>query len=1389
MIKANNHSYGLLNAQYRHVLKKCFFLNMLAGMVFYSLPVKALNTIANASANNVADASVSESLNSLKQHMGLVVGQDKAVGYLYVDSKVYNTPLYSEGHSEADSYYGPWIINHNQVYIGYKYENNTKVPVAGGLTLSGLHNTTADDKIYGGSVVVSGLQDNNITTILQVNNVTFSNNSASSSDPGNGRVASGGVIANYGTSDDNFISNSVFDTNYVMSGGIAQGGAVANITATNATGSAFDIGHLVSKNNTYNGNYVGNHTTDRNTLLSQFNGVVAETAQGGAIYNAGEMTSTNDVFTNNYAEGKNALGGAIRNAVENGAGTAISVGNFVLENTSGTINFSGNYAKGSAEAKGGVIANEGTFTSRNSIFSDNYAQTLVDGKAKGGAIYNSLTYNSNSEKYQNNYASGGIVQGGAVYNSQSGNFTISGDSIYLNNKAVSSKTQSNVFDADGGAIYNSGTLNAVSATSLKFMQNQTLGNYARGGAVYNNGKITFTNSLFAANEAIAYTDNSRGGALANTTESDSNAQLSQIIDSSFISNKAISYSTNSQRGGIGGAIYNGAPEGNNKVALLKVIAQNTDVLFKDNVASGASGMSFGGAMANDNFGQLTLETNGKSIIFTGNSATYGGAVSNAASGNNGGALTSVTSYLQISAVNGNIIFQNNKSDKEGGALFNYSDATGAYLHVADGYSLIMSGNTSADGGAISNSASPREPDSFGYLTMQIGDNGTIDLSQNTATGNGGAINNLGQIDIKSLDSAKTSFLNFSENTAEKGGAIFNNKILKGDLKNASAISFNGNVATGGVGGAIYNTTDGKIDIKLSGTSKLVFQTTSDDVYNLGNIKITGDSPNPSTINVVLTGGTLPTSVSSSSTQVVVNSTLGGTGTYEISTTQLNLGSTGYIDYSPVMKLSNNNINLAENSYLNLDTGDVLTNNNFDIAQNATVNYKASDTKPNVDLANTIVNSGLLNLDDNVISDVSIKVLKSENGTILINMDNPSLTADRIIIADKIYGTTNVSVENGNKMLLGADDKIYFAQTQAEQSLDDYKFVSKINNGLYEIAIDYNHKTSADLNDWYFYRTQYLNPEVIAYIDLPRSAIEQSRSLFFNIERLNKGKCDCYLDGYNYICNFKDLGDQNRIWATPVYRSGSFDKPIETDVKMYGVDFGFDHQFNIHSQFGVFGSFRDGTYDNSGKGEGEILSRYGSELDITSILGGAYYRHYFGNLFMNGVVYGGMQSADIKADNEVSASTDGLDIGAQVELGYDIRTSKRSVLTPSIKATYDYIKFDDIKDSAGKEVSFDAVHDIELEAGIKYEYQFNNERQLPTTGYIKPSVVQTIANGGAVKVNDTTFDETLENETLGRIEVGADAELVKNFSVGAFGNYTFGSAYKAWGVGGNVRYNW
>ena len=1432
MLKLSVHGIGLLNAQYRSVLKKCLLLNVMAASLIYALPASAENAHANAS--GLYTSGVATAITHLEKKMGLEIGVNKDIGTLYVD-KSFENSIYSEGNDliEGDAnQYGPWIINYENVYIGYKYEDFTKKEVTNTIEIANRHNTNGDTIFFGGGVIVSGSEDDNVETVLQVRNTNFTNNSASSSSTSKGlSVASGGAITTY-SNKDNFIKNSTFDANYAMSGATAEGGAVSNVSAkVRGDSPTVDVGKLTSENNVYKNNYAGNKTSDTTGKLWQFNGVNAETAQGGAVYNSGVLISTADTFVNNQAFGENAYGGAIRNTIEGGLSEG---GKVTLTNTSGVENFVGNSAKGANEAYGGAISNAAAFSATNSVFKNNSAEASKE--AGGGAVSNIGTYASINENYINNsVTSKTFADGGAVMNAVDGTITVTGSAIFENNKAQT--TASEAFDdtgketagARGGAVYNAGIFDAKNADSISFKSNIAEGVHARGGAfyndetasgddkattlnnvefignsvidnttvpnqtgkviipsggaVYNNGKITISNAMFKNNTVTSAIHSSFGGAFVNNS---SDGSLSQIIDSSFINNKAISKSE-ANSGSSGGAIHVQSWQ-KGTISRLEILAHNSDVLFQNNSAEAVSGKSFGGAIAADNRGQLEIHTDGHNIVFDTNSAAYGGAISNAASGINQSEVgTSYTSYLRIAAEKGNIVLQNNTASQEGGALFNYSETSGMNFYAEGGYSVLLQANSAVNGGAISNTADPNKPTDKGNIRVQLGDNGLVQFVKNTAFDNGGALYNLGNFDVEVAGTTNISNLNFEGNSAKIGGAVYNNGNFSGDLRKETTMLFNGNSASSGLGGAIYNTKDGIVNIKLADKAKIILNTTGDDIYNLGTVTITGDSSAPAVISHTYNGGTTIAAANMGNTQVIVNSTLGGSGVYKVANTNLNLGSTGYIDYEPILNLSDNSINLVSKSYLNLDTGDTLLNNNFNLAENSVINYKATKDKPDVTLANTMVNSGLLNLGDGVVSDVTISTLKSENGTIRINIDNPSYTADRIIISDKIYGTTNVLVENGNKMTLELDDKIYFAQTQSAQSLDDYKFVSKINNGLYEIAID--HDAGTTVNDWYFYRTKYLNPEVIAYIDLPRSSIEQSRSLLFNIERLSKGRCDCYQDGYNYTCHFKDLGPKNRLWATPVYRSGTFDKPIETDVKMYGVDFGIDHQFNIHSQFGVFGSYRSGTYENSGKGEGEILSRYGSELDITSILGGAYYRQYFGNLFMNGAVYGGTQSADVKADNDVSASIDGINIGAQAEIGYDIRTSKRSVLTPSIKATYDYIKFDDAEDSTGKTVEFDTIHDIELEAGIKYEYQFNNEHQLPTTGYIKPSIVQTVANGGAVKVNDTTFDKTLENETLGRIEVGADAEIIENFSLGAFGNYTFGSAYKAWGVGGNIRYTW
>ena len=122
-------------------------------------------------------------------------------------------------------------------------------------------------------------------------------------------------------------------------------------------------------------------------------------------------------------------------------------------------------------------------------------------------------------------------------------------------------------------------------------------------------------------------------------------------------------------------------------------------------------------------------------------------------------------------------------------------------------------------------------------------------------------------------------------------------------------------------------------------------------------------------------------------------------------------------------------------------------------------------------------------------------------------------------------------------------------------------------------------------------------------------------------------------------------------------------------------------------------------------------------------------------------------------------------------------------------SYDYIKYDDFSDTLGKKITVDAIHDVELEAAMKFEYRFNNEHQLHTVGYIKPSIVQLIEKGGEATVANTHFEDLIKNETSFKFEAGLEAALMQNFIVGGFGSYSFGSEYKALSVGGNIRYTW
>jgi hypothetical protein len=141
-----------------------------------------------------------------------------------------------------------------------------------------------------------------------------------------------------------------------------------------------------------------------------------------------------------------------------------------------------------------------------------------------------------------------------------------------------------------------------------------------------------------------------------------------------------------------------------------------------------------------------------------------------------------------------------------------------------------------------------------------------------------------------------------------------------------------------------------------------------------------------------------------------------------------------------------------------------------------------------------------------------------------------------------------------------------------------------------------------------------------------------------------------------------------------------------------------------------------------------------------------------NWYAFATLYGGIQQADIKTDDGIKSDTDGVEFGASLEAGYDYNLTDTVYLTPSLGVFYTQVNYDDATDSVGKKAEYNDLKQIELEAGVKLTKAFRLDEGYANV-YVKPSVVQTIVDGDEVNITGLGKVNTLDDETLGRIEFG------------------------------------
>jgi hypothetical protein len=236
-------------------------------------------------------------------------------------------------------------------------------------------------------------------------------------------------------------------------------------------------------------------------------------------------------------------------------------------------------------------------------------------------------------------------------------------------------------------------------------------------------------------------------------------------------------------------IRNGMVTGNFPVGSGGGIYSFQATLTLNDCAISGNSATYGGGVTNDAFNDengdpwaiLTITNS----TLSGNSASYGGGGGFNTSGRWTGAVLTID----------NSTFTGNSAGSYGGGIDNNGyEVIGASATLNNS---MLSGNSSAYGGGIYNSAAD------GYGSLEV-NNSTV--AGNSATYGGGGVFNVSYIGAQAVLQVRNSTI--SSNSAQTGGGIDNDSDDGGTVAYISNSTFSGNLASGPGGGSVFNSAEG-----------------------------------------------------------------------------------------------------------------------------------------------------------------------------------------------------------------------------------------------------------------------------------------------------------------------------------------------------------------------------------------------------------------------------------------------------------------------------------------------------------------------------------------------------------------------------------------------------
>ncbi len=636
------------------------------------------------------------------------------------------------------------VMGGGAVYVGYgkltlndtELVKNTSAYYGGAV-----FSRNSEVSITGGSVTESSGATGAALHFREGTEATLKNVSVT----GNTSLANGVLYINGGKLD---MVNVTASGNKASSGGVLYtSGSSTVVTLDNSTWSG---------NTASNGGAIYMNSANVTVKNSTFTENIARL--GGAIYNtSGTLNTENTTFTKNAAtkstSGANGNGGAvtvvagtynvsesdafIENTAENHAG-AIYVSYLTNETdntrTGGVLNVTGATFTGNTAIGGGAVSvrtdSEASFD--GTVFTGNKV-TGNDGKTDGygeggGAVY--VGYGKLTLKDVTTTGNTSESYGGAVH-------------LLDTDATVTGSTFQQNAGKHGGAIYVMSTSN-VSVTDSSFHGNSATEN---AGAVYigEEASAELKNLVFTDNHA-----DSHGGALYNSNATVTTEKLTM---------------TGNSAGGNGGAIY----------LLGKEMSVDSTYTFKNNSAGGHGGAIYLTYKTNSDNSRTGAVLNATDVIFEGNTAMTGGAIS----ARSVCVVNLDGTILKDNSVTG---FQNNGDDDPSDDNDGDGEGGGA-IYV--GYGQLTMNNVTATGNTASD---------FGGVIDAVGSPVTVTGGSFTgnSTNSGGVLHAMGGCNITvsgALFSGNASVAANTEYNSDIGGGVFH---TEGGKLNITASTFDSN---------------------------------------------------------------------------------------------------------------------------------------------------------------------------------------------------------------------------------------------------------------------------------------------------------------------------------------------------------------------------------------------------------------------------------------------------------------------------------------------------------------------------------------------------------------------------------------------------------------------